>query len=185
MKTFTLFHKVFGKPEMRIFPPDSYLNSTVGKIDEDLHALWREDGWASYAEGLFWTVDPRDFATLSADWDGIPNMALTFGRTAFGDLFLLHKGEVFMLIVQANNLVSLGPSVYNFLNSTLAMPKLRQTFLDNKLFESIRKRVGNIAHDECYGLFPALPLGGNDDDPSAYRRVKLREYLALLSQIHH
>jgi hypothetical protein len=184
MKTYNLLHKTLGKPELQIVPPESFFRSPVAKVDEDLVALWREDGWARYAGGLFWTIDPRDFVKLYKDWSIVPQRALVFGRNTFGDLFLLHKGEVRFLSIQGNQLLPLGPSFYLFMNSTLGELDLMESFLDSKLFQAVRKRLGELETDECYGLFPALPLGGDDEDPKSYRRVKLREYLALLAQMH-
>lgn len=184
MKTFKFFHRAVGKPEQQIIPPESFFNSVAAKIDEDLTALWREDGWARYADGLFWTVDPREFSGLAEEWKIVSNKALVFGRNAFGDLFLLNEGELFFLSLQGNCLLPLGPSVYIFLNSTLVETDLMDSFFNKKLFKAVHKRLGNLETNECYGLFPALALGGDDEDPTAFRRVKLREYLSILSQIH-
>jgi hypothetical protein len=185
VKTFELFHKALGKPEQAIIPPESFFKSPQAKVDEDLTLLWRKDGWARYSGGLFWTVDPGDFGELSKDWSVVPQKAPVFGRNAFGDLFLFSEGEVFFLSVQGNRLMSLGPQVYIFLNSSLVESDIRETFLNSKLFKALHKRLGDLEADECYGLFPALPLGGDDEDPKAYKRVKLHEYLATLAQMHH
>jgi hypothetical protein len=184
MTSYNLFHEALGRPEHQIVPPASFYQSKAAKIDEELVALWREDGWAGYAKGLLWTVNPEDFADLHKDWPVVPRRASVFARSAFGNLFLLDKGEVFLLSIQGNRLMTLGPSVNIFFNSTLLEADLREPFLDEKLFKSVRRRAGDLAADECYGLFPALPLGGDDEDPKNYRRVKLREYLATLAQLH-
>ncbi|CAG0987859.1 hypothetical protein ANRL3_02562 [Anaerolineae bacterium] len=184
MKTYDELHKAIGEPELKVIPPESFFDGTEVKVDENLATLWREDGWARYGGGLFWTMDPRDFVGLSKDWDIVPSNALVFGRNALGDIFLIIEGEVFMLLVQWKRLLKIGSSVYIFLNSTLKEPNLQESFLQSNLFTAIRKHLGDLKVDECYGLFPALPLGGNDEDPNAYQRAKLREYLALLAQMH-
>lgn len=184
MKTYKGLHTALGKPDQQVFPPESFFETQKEKIDDDLITLWRQDGWACYGDGLFWTVNPQDFTEIIKDWKGVKPQSVVFGRNAFGDLFLLRKEEVFMLTVQHNDLGSLGPSVYIFLNSTLKEPSLKESFLQKKLFGKVRKRLGDLEADECYGLFPALPLGGDDEDPEAYQRVKLREYLSSLAQMH-
>ncbi len=184
MELFAGLHEALGKPEIHTEPPKSFFDSPEANVDEDLVALWQEDGWACYSEGLFWTVNPQDFLGLSNDWSIVPPLALVFGKNAFGDLFLLHEGDVFQLSVQWNRLMELGPSPYIFLNSTLKEPSLCESFLQKELFRAVYERLGELAADECYGLFPVLPLGGNDEDPNAYHRVKLREYLASLAQVH-
>jgi hypothetical protein len=184
MGTYDKLHEAVGKPEMAVKPPDSFFNSPEAKADEELADLWREEGWARYGGGLFWTVDPRDFDGLDKEWPVAPAKSVVFGRNAFGDLFLLHEGEVYRLAVQWGRLFQFGPSADIFLNSTLREPSLHASLLQPKLFKAVRKRLGELEPDECYGLFPALPLGGNEEDPNSYRRVKLREYLASLAQMH-
>lgn len=185
MKMYDRLRKTLGEPEKQIVPPDSVFENANAETDENLIALWREDGWCSYGKGLFWTVDPADFADLLKDWRAVPKQAVVFARSAFADLFLLNAGEVFFLNVQANVLMPLGPNVYVFLNSTLAQRGLREPFLDGKLFKAVSKLRGELEHNECYGLFPALPLGGgNAEDPKSYQRVKLREYVQSLAQMH-
>jgi hypothetical protein len=121
---------------------------------------------------------------LAEDWHIVNPSALVFSRNAFGDLFLLQEGEVFRLAIQWNRLLLIGSSTYIFMNSTIKEPSLQESFLQKKLFKAVHKRLGDLAVDECYGLFPVLPLGGDDENPEAYQRVKLREYLQLLAQMH-
>ncbi len=184
MKAYNGLHAALGKPEKQEFPPDSFFENAGKNFDGNLVELWREDGWARYGGGLFWTVNPQDFTKIVKDWKVVKPDSIVFGRNAFGDLFLLRDEEVFMLTVQHNDLGSLGPDVYIFLNSTLKEKSLKESFLQKKLFEKVCKKLGDLEADECYGLFPALPLGGDDQDPDAYKRVKLREYLTSLAQMH-
>ena len=168
---------------LQIIPPESFFKSKQAKVNEDLTALWQEDGWACYYDGLFWTVDPREFSELYKDWKIIPRSAMIFGRNAFGELFVLDNDEIFFLSIQANLLLSLGKNMHIFLNSTLE-PDPDDSILDLRLFKAVRKRLGDLEVDECYGLFPALALGGNDEDSESYKRAKLFEYLAIIAQIH-
>jgi hypothetical protein len=184
METYKGLHEALGKPERQEFPPESYFEKLPKKTDEELINLWREDGWACYGDGLFWTVNPQDFTEIIKDWKVVKPNSIVFARNAFGDLFLLDSEDVFILRIQYGELGNLGPSVYIFLNSTLKEPSLKESNLEKKLFGKVRQLAGELEPDECYGLFPALPLGGDDEDPKAYRRVKLREYLASLSQMH-
>lgn len=184
MELYKELHTTLGKPEQQEFPPESFLKSKAKKVDEDLIALWREDGWASYENGLFWTVNPFDYADVIKDWKIVEPGTLVFGRNAFGDLFLLCKEEIFRLKIQYNHLGNIGTEVYLFLNFLLRQPNLQKSFLQKKLFRKVHKLLGDLQADECYGLFPALPLGGDEEDPKAYKRVKIREYLSSLAQIH-
>jgi hypothetical protein len=184
MDLYAGLHGKFGKPELQVQPPMSFYEGPEAKVDEDLVALWKSDGWARYRGGLFWTVDPRRFIELPTEWPIVPKDALVFGRDAFGNIYMVNKPNVNRLDIQWNSLGNLGPSAYVFLNATMVQPRYREQTLNAKLFEAVRKSAGDLEADECYGLFPALPLGGSEEDPSSYRRVKLREYLALVAQAH-
>jgi hypothetical protein len=175
-------HEAFGLPEQKIMPPDSFFNDKINKVDKDLSDLWKTDGWAAYQNSLFWTVNPLDFDDVADDWKMIKPKSLIFGRNAFGELFILHKDEVYVLSIQYNQLMNLGPSSYIFLNSTIKETDFKNVFLKIKLFNKLQKTLGNFAGDECYGLFPSVPFGGDEDDFKAYKIVKLKEYLSLLSQ---
>jgi hypothetical protein len=136
-----------------------------------------------HVEQTITIVEGRGAAVIG-DWSAlsIPEDAMVFARTAFGDLFFLHAGDVACLDVRYGRMRQLGPSAYIFLCVTVAGSTFQQRTLERRLFEAVRRRVGELAADECYGLFPAPGLGGNPDDAKAYKRVKLREYLAMLSQ---
>lgn len=177
-------HEALGAPEMKVEPPESFFDNPEMARDQELASLWRQDGWARYGHGLFWTVDPREFPDLHKEWPIVPPGALVFARNAFTGIFMLHKDQVLRLDAQWNRVAELGPSAYTFLNSTIKRANFQQTTLERELFEKVRKHAGDLERDECYGLFPALPLGGNDEDPKGYKRVKLREYLGILAQAH-
>jgi hypothetical protein len=184
MDEFEVFHKAMGEPEMRVEPLESFFDDPAMTIDEDLVSLWRQDGWARYARGLFWTVDPREFAALHEDWQIVPEGALIFARSAFTDLFLFHDDHIFRFDPQYNRFSRRGSSTSIFLNHTVGKRDFQKLILGGDIFPEVHKRLGDLAVDECYGLFPALPLGGNVEDPKGYQRVKLREYLAILAQTH-
>ena len=63
-----------------------------GVLPDSLLDFWREEGWCSYAEGLFWTVNPDDYAWLVEGWikplEGMPDDCyFVIARTAFGDFY--------------------------------------------------------------------------------------------------
>lgn len=176
-------HGGLGPPEDARAPEPEFFATPLGRADEELAELWRTDGFARYAGGLFWTVDPREFVAAIADWPAIPNEAVVFARDAFGDLFYLHAGEVGMLDVRLGLTAKLGPSAHIFVNSTVKTHNFQEAMLAAPLFARVRKRLGDLQADECYGMAPAMQLGGDSTAVKSYRRVKLREYLALCSQL--
>lgn len=183
MELYDDFHKALGKPEEQVLPDEAFLKSELGQADESLHELWKTDGWARYSKGLFWTVDPRKFTDVPKQWPIVPADAIFFARNAFADLYFLSEGNSRCLNSQWGRVLDLGPDPAIFLTSGL-LPRNRGDILSDKLFKAVHKRLGTLEVDECYGLFPALPLGGNEEDSEAYKRVKLQAYLNILAQAH-
>lgn len=176
-------HKSLGTPKNQVLPDATFLKSKLARADESLLELWKTDGWARYGDGLFWTVDPRQFTGIAKQWNVVPSDAIFFARNAFADLYFLSDGNSQCLDVQWGRVLDLGPDPAIFLTFGLK-PRNRGDLLNDKLFKAVHKRLGTLEVDECYGLFPALQLGGNEADPAAYKRVKSQEYLSILAQSH-
>ena len=100
----------------------------------------------------------------NGDWitgmpDGVVTRVCTDSRrVAAGDLFFALRGERF--------------DAHDYLDEVV----WRETFTE--ALPVLRPP----ARDECYGFFPALPLGG-PGTADTLQRVKLREHLALLAQL--
>lgn len=184
METFAGLHGALGKPEAGVEPPATFLKTKKATAHPDLEALWTEEGWARYAGGEFWVVDPRPFDELLSEWSTVPKDAIVFARNAFGDLFLFSDGVVVALTIQTGQMNKASRTVELFLNDTLAQPAIRGSLLETALFKKVRKRLGDLEAEECYGLFPPASLGGDPEDVGAYRKAKLREYFSLVAESH-
>ena len=55
--------------EKRVAPPSS-IERYRGKLPNQLLAYWEEHGWAGYADGLFWTVNPQEYEAVVEAWIG-------------------------------------------------------------------------------------------------------------------
>jgi hypothetical protein len=89
---FQQFIEVFGEACTRKAAPHSRVEKYRSKLPEALLRYWQEEGWASYAHGLFWTVDPDAYkealdrmlqGTEFAETDNYHVIA----RSAFGSLY--------------------------------------------------------------------------------------------------
>lgn len=175
-----LMEKALGQPiESRPAPLDGAL---VKNVPPPLVELWRAHGWAGYGDGIFWTTNPEDFADLLVDWD-VPAGGMVIGRGAFADLFVLDAGEVFRLDPLQGDYILVAMTLDLFFEACVTDPEFQQSYMFGGLFEDVKQRQGPLKHDECYGFFPAPVMGGAADAASA-RKVKLREHLMLLAQLH-
>lgn len=176
-----LMEQAFGPPLESVRP--AQLTGALAKyVLPPLVELWRAHGWAGYGGGIFWTTNPEDFADLLPDWD-VPAGGIVIGRGAFADLFVLDAGQVFRLDPHQGDYILVAMNLDLFFEACVTDPEFRQSYMFGDLFEDVKKRQGPLKHDECYGFFPALAMGGTADAESA-RRVKLHEHLVLLAQLH-
>jgi hypothetical protein len=158
------------------------IDSYQDRLPVQLLEEWQEKGWCSYSKGLIWLVNPSDFREVLEDWLDPSDDALVFGRTAFGDLFLWRNNEVEFLSTQYAKIANLIDDVTLFFEYSLCSETFLNDVLDRKLFRKALKQYGQLEQDECYGFEPVLALGGSGEIDTI-RKVKLREYLGILSQV--
>lgn len=53
------FIECFGEATQQIRAPESSLAKWKSVLPPILIQYWKDEGWAGYANGLFWTVNPR------------------------------------------------------------------------------------------------------------------------------
>lgn len=190
---FAYFLKKMGPAiDKRLVPPSS-IERYRGRLPDQLLAYWNEHGWCAYADGLFWTVDPLDYAPALAAWiDDTPFMEQdayhVIARSAFGDLYLWGENTGHSLQVVTSGSFCI-PRVSRFVGEKMNFGV--QVFFgsvrrdDNDfegLFDPAVKKLGRLQHDEMYGFVPALALGGAATVDHLHR-VKAVDHLVLLAQL--
>jgi hypothetical protein len=178
--------------EKRMVPPSS-IERYRGRLPDQLLSYWDEHGWAGYADGLFWTVNPQEYESVLQAWIGETQLMEhdnyhVIARSAFGKLYLW--GE------------KTGPSLNLFAPGSFCIPMEITSFKENDDFEvqvffgslsrkgndfesmfgAALKKFGRLKHDEIYGLVPALALGGAAS-ADHLQKLKSVEHLILLAQL--
>lgn len=197
---FEAFIEEFGEPTARIDVPQAAMDLWRGKLPDALLAYWAAEGWCSYADGLFWTVDPSFYERLLADWlRSTPLSKIdrfhVVARTAFGKLYLW--GE------KTGNSVSILPHAHAVfclpgdLQRTVEDPSFElrcffsskeRTSADMKdgfnkpLFDRALRKLGPLKSNEIYGFKNALVLGGHTTFENM-ERVDLLEHVGFLRQL--
>lgn len=190
---FSIFTQEMGDPIYRQEVPASSLDYYRKKLPNQLLKYWAEHGWCGYGDGIFWTVNPRDYEGVVASW--IDGSALEkrdnyhlIARSAFGDLYLWGERSGFSVTIDSpvsrytgeNVDLSIGGLDRDVQNFFLSIDKESNDF--DELFEPARKKLGTLEHDEMYGFVPALAFGG-PINVANLKKVKTVEHLILLSQI--
>ncbi len=173
-----------------------------GRLPSGLLELWAEYGRGSWAKGKFQLCDPDDFADLVAtllqgDPEFAPAETHLVGYGAFGDLVLWHetREDLQISLPYLRGTASCVAADWQRSDANVALsaplmeigePGAFTLFEGEKtatpMFARCAKQHGALAPGECYGLFPALALGGICSTDGV-KRVKAREHFALLAQL--
>ncbi|AZI44021.1 DUF1851 domain-containing protein [Deinococcus psychrotolerans] len=173
---------------------DSRKSYAHHKIDlpETIHAelkqLFDTYGLSSLDQGFLWVLDPIETKEDYQPWfnylartEGYIKAETTypFMRTAFGDVFYFDStdyGEISVVTNGGSNI-----SLNGYLNRSLAEEDYLNDSHFHHLFKIALERFGELNCDECYAFLPPLALGGEIDE-QYLQKVKLKEYLAILSE---
>ncbi|HEX8212584.1 MAG TPA: GAD-like domain-containing protein [Longimicrobium sp.] len=181
MHQFSKFLEAYGTGhDCQQVDPDR-LEAHKGKLPDPLLEFWSDQGICGYLEGMFWFVDPDAFVDVLEEWGAA--RYTSFARNGFGDIFLYSSDGVSVLSVHRGALDSVTPDIELFLNRLMTITSVMDDMVFRKLHRAVTGKLGRPAPDECYGFVPALALGG-PGTPETVQRMKLREHLSLLAQIH-
>ncbi|VWC82333.1 hypothetical protein BLA39750_01294 [Burkholderia lata] len=197
---FELFIESFSEATSRVEVPRASLISYANKLPKKLLTYWATEGWGSYADGLFWVVNPEEYRDILDMWlestifQKVDNFHV-IARTAFGKLYAWGErtGPSLTVSCPTHSLVAREQD----LRGSLKNPELRvQTFFGSKtqsecdlkdeskqpLFKRALGKLGPLAPSEMYGFVPALIAGGRMN-LDHLEKVKLDVHLTILRQL--
>lgn len=180
--------------------PASSIDKYRSILPEALLGYWRDEGWCSYADGLFWIVDPDAYkATLDMWLEGsglaeIDNYHV-IARDAFGSLYAW--GERYQRKITVSSLAGGIVALKNQLHKPNPQPdrsvgiflgsSTRESldFEDNQgkpLFQRALAKLGPVGEDEMYAFEPALCIGGKADLEHLVK-LNMDVHLMILDQL--
>ncbi|WP_414500821.1 MULTISPECIES: GAD-like domain-containing protein [unclassified Zymobacter] len=167
----------FGPINDTVCVPEAAIRYYEYRLPRKLIEYWRYWGWAGFADGLFWLVNPAEYEEVVALWlAGSPfeyrDRYHVIARSAFGELFLWGEKTADSLTIQTlfgqifpadrSDDIGCGSSqnmnvlVQEFM-ATLCRSNLDILDIDNQpLFMPLRERLGSLRSDEMYGRAPAF-----------------------------
>ncbi|NWL79547.1 GAD-like domain protein [Pseudomonas taiwanensis] len=193
-----LFIDSFGEATHRTPVPESILKQWDNVLPPVLLDYWKDEGWAGYANGLLWTVNPDDFEHIKDAW--LQGTSLesfdkfhVIARSAFGNLYLCGErtGRCVSIICIHNEILALKnrlkPKTLTAQNVTIQslFGSSEPNDFDysdihgRQLFDRAVKKYGPLEPDEMYGFEPALVLGGSSVLENLHR-LKLDPHLLIL-----
>ena len=184
MRPFEQFHLLHDPPIKCRVASQEIVEKYKGILPEQLIAEWQEEGWCGFAQGLLWLVNPDDLQEPLAEWlEAKSSGAHAFVRTAFGDVIFWTDHGIFFLDVNHETVFEMTQNIEIVFHFGLCDEDYLDNAIGRKLFREALRRLGPLEADECYGFVPAIPLGG-PGTVETLQKVKLREYLSILAQIH-
>jgi len=179
--------------------PQESLDKFKGKLPDQLLSYWQQYGWSGYGQGLFWLVDPDEYAPALEAWIGdTPLMKkdtfYVIGRSAFGQLFLwgTNSGQSLKILsvwgaifprdqsdaIAAGRADELARYFIQFREKSELDLK---DHLDEPLFDRALEKLGPLAADEMYAFEPMLAFGAAD--LKNLRKVKAVAHLVIMAQL--
>ncbi len=197
---FQVFIDEFGEATHRIEVQTVSIEKWQGKLSNQLLAYWQTEGWSSYANGLFWTVNPEEYEDIVDEW--LENSPLeqidafhVIARSAFGHLYLWGEktGASATISPSINSIICLASNLKRKLNDA---DFYTRTFFSNKtlndcdyndefgvpLFTRALAKLGPLGADEVYGFEPAIVLGGKMQLDNL-AKLNLDVHLTILRQL--
>ena len=197
---FQQFIDVFGEACTRKAVPRSSVEKYRSKLPEALLNYWQEEGWASYAQGLFWTVDPDahkealDMMLRGTEFAEIDNYHV-IARSAFGSLYAW--GERYQRNITVSSLAGGVVALKSQLRKRDPDPDVAvgvffgtaipQDFdfkdrAGTPLFQRALGKLGAVNEGEMYAFEPALCIGGRADLEHLVK-VDMDIHLMILDQL--
>lgn len=197
---FEVFIEEFGEATQRTEVPEARIDDWRGRLPDQLIAYWKDEGWCSYANGLFWTVNPDDYEDLVDEWlhDSFLEQIDEFhviARSAFGELFLWGQktGGSVTILCATHSIICLSANLQRrmddpdfYLRTFFSNKSIDRCDLDDEsgqpLFERALAALGPLEPDEVYGFEPAIVLGGKMRLENL-AKLKLDVHLTILRQL--
>ena len=178
-EAFEVFIEEFGKPTFKEKVPDKSIQKYNKILPDQLLHYWKTEGWNSYANGLFWIVNPEDYEGLVELWledTHYPKIDKyhCIARTAFGVLYVWgeENNQWFTISCPTNTIVAFDKkllkvnknpdsSIRSFFASSSPDKKDLKDLKNKLLTPQCFEKLGHLKPNEVYGFAPALVAGGS------------------------
>ena len=198
---FAIFLENFGPAIDKRRVPKASIDRYRGKLPTQLLEYWQEHGWAGYADGLFWTVNPEEYEPVLQAWIGDTDFVEhdtyhIIARSAFGVLLLWGERTGTSLTIMSLDYVAFpsegdekdiaegrsddavkcifrfsAPEDFEYENDAAEL-----------LFQPALQKLGQLEHDEMYSFIPSRALGG-PATLARLQKVKAIEHLVFIAQL--
>lgn len=181
---FARFTKKFGRPAAQEKVTKKQLAAYARRLPPECLELWQRFGFASFRDGLLWTVNPSELDGPLGEW--VPRAKgkanpIALLRTAWAKVIYFHDDRFWLLDPILGHRFEAGDAALLVFEYMLVDKNADIGILRKRDFDKALKKLGPLAKDETYGY--GLPIGmGGADSVKNMAKLKLREHLSLLAQ---
>ena len=151
-------------------------------LPDKLIAIWKEYGYGELLDGYLRIINPNDYQQLICDTYFRGNTSVPVLVTAFGDVITYEAGDYIGMVKYKYGSFNLVSKRFSYFLEDILDDYFLNEHFQLSMFDSAKKRLGTLGHDECYGFVPLLGLGGKED-VSNLKIVKTREHLDLITHL--
>lgn len=151
-------------------------------LPDELIKIWEDNGLARLMGGYLKVVNPEDYQELLKETYFRGNISIPILVTALGDIVTFEEDQYIGMVKYKNgNFVMLAKNFKRFIQNLGDDYFLEKYFQIPQYIEAVNK-LGKLEQDECFGYVPLLGLGGSEKIQNL-KKVKIREYIELISQL--
>jgi hypothetical protein len=179
-ESFEYFISILGESESHSDAPQERFAEYRSRLPEKLLSYWESEGFACYAGGAFWTVDPTPYQPIVDAWlvatrlEKERSRIHAIARNAFGCLYTFAEGvgpcgaincPVNSIYISEKKLRSRSSQQQDIATQTFFAGMTSEdcdlkTDRGKRLFHSAAKRLGKLRSDQVYGFNKPLVSAG-------------------------
>lgn len=154
----------------------------TGKVPEELIDIWKQFGLGSFMDGYLKVINPDDFVEILKASYFRADISIPVLATAFGDIITWEKNEFVGMVQYRYGKNEIMISDFDLFLFLLKDEGFIKEYFQIEMYKKAVCELGELAYDECYGYVPLLALGGTES-VSNLKKVKLREHIALITEL--
>lgn len=190
-----------GNPDHSTPVPQDVIDKYRDLLPARLLEYWQEFGFCRFDNGLYWIVNPDDFAGIKDDWlpTDIPNrdQCHVIARNAFGDLHVWSKTEGYRYTIEPidgrvflkdgdEKRISQGKETqaiqdYFSIRTKYTLDR-EDVDAETSIFDYAIEQYGPLAEDEMFTFEPVRFLGGEQSFQNV-RKVNMFIHIDILTSL--
>ena len=152
------------------------------KLPSEMIAFWKEFGFGTFYKGYLKSINPNEYKNLLEKSYFLGDVSIPIFATAFGDLITWEEDQYVGIVKYRYGVNDVICSGFDFFFDDLSEGELDDEYLSIKQYKAAIKKLGTLEYDECFGYVPLLALGG-EESVNNLKKVKIREHIALITEI--